>query len=150
MYRYAYSVPPDDPAAPDPEPENWWLIALGMALLYLVLLTLLGGRARADSVPERFAAPVEGRGNRGLPELRDPPGASRSLPQLLRSCARCHGPLGPNRPLFDAAGLPLWDVPRERLQWGTRVVLNAQPGARWYPNQEERRDLRDALRWLSR
>ncbi len=52
-------------------------------------LLTVAGLALAAPVP--VSVPVEGRGTRGEPELRDPSGAFVEQPyRLLKSCAACH------------------------------------------------------------
>jgi hypothetical protein len=125
----------DDPPKPGP-------------LVPLLALLLAGSAVLAAPVP--VPEPIEGRGNRGLPELRGPAGAAYDLSVLLRSCARCHGETGPNKPLFDARKQLNGAVPLERLGWGTGIVVRSQPGATWYPTDEERPALERALRLLPR
>ena len=112
------------------------------------VLALLTGAALAAPVP--VPEPIVGRGNRGMPELRGPNGEAYDLSVLLRSCARCHGEAGPNKPLFDARKRLTGTVTLERLGWGTGIVVRSEPGSTWYPTSEERPDLERALRLLPR
>lgn len=115
-----------------------------LAALALAAAVALGPLAAAP-VPVPDA--IEGRGSRGLAELRDPSGASESLSRLLRSCTRCHSAAGPNRPLFEGSRP---DRPLDRLRWGTDIVVRSGPEATWYPDGRERADLERALRLLGR
>lgn len=130
------------------DPRSDWAWAL--PVLWGVLLWLLAVNCvlRAAPVPER--APIEGKGTRGLPELRDASAAVVSLDHLLRSCVRCHGMGKANTALFDERGRLNGRATRDRLAWGVGVVLNSKPVATWYPKEEDRADLGRALSLLPR